>query len=178
MCNAEHAHDLNRRSLIALAATGAGLALLPGRALAAGAVDALCIMCIDYRLVDNGVSFFDNTVGIGRYDIVALAGASLAGASPSLLKPTVPGFWQQIDVARDLHDINKVVVLDHMDCGAFKQEFNNGKPMPYEAERKKHIEMMQAVRATFRTRKWGPKGPPPGGVDFFLSSPVEHLTIP
>lgn len=177
MCMNHGPHAISRRGFAAFAAGAAAVGLLPRRGLAAGSIEALCIMCIDYRLVDSGVGFFDDRVGHGKYDIVALAGASLAGVSPNLFKPTVPGFWQQIDVARDLHEIRKVVVLDHMDCGAYKEEFNGGQPMPPDEERKKHLEMMTLVKRNFVARPWGPKGPPPDGIEFNLLTPVERIAI-
>lgn len=180
MCDHDN-HGISRRGLAALGVGAAAIGLLPSRVFAAGPVDALCIMCIDYRLVDTGVGFFDDTVGHQKFDIVVLAGASLAGTSRNMFMATVPGFWQQVDAARNLHDINKVLVLDHMDCGAYKVEFNGGNSMPPDVERQKHIETMQTVKGIFSTRTWGSKGPPPQGIEFYLTTPagkpIEHIPI-
>ena len=144
---------LTRRSFTGAALiTGTSLGLSPFPAWSAGTADALCIMCIDYRLVNGEVSFFNRQFPAPHaYDIVALAGASLAGVLTSFPE-SVPGFWKQIELAKKLHDIRKVVILDHMQCGAFQQQFNSGKPMEPDAEMAAHRATMRDVRKDFRDR--------------------------
>lgn len=168
MCTNHSLHGISRRSFALM--TLAGASLIPGLA-AAAEIDALCIACIDYRLPDSDIYFFDRTSGRQNYDLVALAGASLAGSSKGLFAPTVPGFWQQVDSARLLHKIQRVIVLDHMLCGAYKEEFSPDKPLPPEIEKQLHIESMTALKRTFDTRDWGPSGKPPKGLEFFLAQP-------
>ncbi|HTW33375.1 MAG TPA: carbonic anhydrase [Rhizomicrobium sp.] len=96
-------------------------ALLPFGARAAE-VEALALTCIDYRVVDDGVHFVDGLGLTKNFDQVALAGASLAAVSdkfPSSNK----AFWDQLDIAKSLHHVKKLVVLDHRDCGAYKVAF-------------------------------------------------------
>lgn len=175
MCTDHRVHGISRRSFAVMALAGAGVGLIPFDARAAGQIDALCIMCIDYRLVDRGVSYFDGYVGPGNFDIVALAGASLAGVSPRVFVPTGPGFWQQMNVARDLHTISRVIVLDHMECGAYWAEFNGGQPMKPEDEYPLHVQVQNKLTSAFRTHNWGPKGPPPGGISYAIISPTGKL---
>lgn len=144
------------------------MSFVPARA---AEIDALCIACIDYRLPDSDVWFFDGTSGRQNYHLVALAGASLAGSSKGLFAPTVPVFWQQVDSARLLHKIKRVIVLDHMQCGAYKEEFSPDKPLPPEIEKQLHIQSMTALKNQFLARNWGPPGPPPNGIEFFLAEP-------
>lgn len=118
MC--QHAHHLSRRHFGLIAGA---FALVPFAARAAE-VEALALTCIDYRLVDDGVHFIDG-LGLTRdFDQVALAGASLAAVSdkfPSSNK----AFWDQLDIAKSLHHVKKLVVLDHRDCGAYKVAFGD-----------------------------------------------------
>ncbi|HKD21524.1 MAG TPA: hypothetical protein VKB71_05900 [Rhizomicrobium sp.] len=160
--------SMSRRSFALM--TLAGVSFIPGVA-GAAEIGALCIACIDYRLPDSDIYFFDGTAGRQNYDLVALAGASLAGSSKGLFAPTVPGFWQQVDSARLLHKIKRVIVLDHMQCGAYKEEFSPDKPLPPAIEKQLHIDSMTALKNQFLTRNWGPPGPPPGGIEFFLAEP-------
>lgn len=154
MCDANHSTDISRRHFAGMALAGAGLAMWPLGARAAQ-TDNFALMCIDYRLVSNAINFFNHDPGPGEgdYDLVALAGASLAGASPKMFRPTVHGFWQQVGAARKLHEIKKVFVLDHMSCGAFAEEFNKGKPLEPDDERDLHIKMMRRLRAEFIARE-------------------------
>jgi len=146
MCD-HHPTDFSRRGFAGLAALGAGLSLLPARALAqtpkAAGPRFLGVMCIDYRFTMIAQAVFNSQAGIGGYDLVALAGASLAANSPWAFPNETPGFLEQLAVARSLHqDIANVLVLDHMQCGAYKVVFGN---MTAEQERAKHNEVARAV---------------------------------
>ena len=156
--------DLSRRGLGLMALAAGGLTLVPLGANAAGEkplvkakakVDNLAIMCIDFRLVNKSILFFNSRTGpqppTNRdYDLVALAGASLAGVANGLFEPTTRGFWQQVFAADHLHDIKRVIVLDHMGCGAYNEEFNGGNDLPAARERALHIDMMTALNAKLR----------------------------
>lgn len=175
MCTDHRVHGISRRNFTVMALAGAGVGLVPFGARAAAKIEAACVMCIDYRLVDKGVAYFDEKVGRRNFDIVALAGASLAGASSNTFAKTVPGFWQQMRAARDLHDINRVLVLDHMQCGAYWAEFNGGRPMEPDKELVAHHQMWPVLQQRFNTFDWGPKGPPPGGLGFDIISPEGRM---
>ena len=108
-----------RRDILGLAAGAAGLALVPLKAQAAGGVTALAITCIDYRLVDDAVKFFDGKKLTNDYDQVSLAGASLAAVSDKFPESNA-AFWSHIGIAKQLHNIKKVIVVNHRDCGAAK----------------------------------------------------------
>jgi carbonic anhydrase len=126
---------------------GAGAALLPGAALAAGpkGVTALGITCIDYRLVDDGVKFFDSQKLTNDYDQVALAGASLAAVSDKFPESNA-AFWNHIGIAKQLHNIKKVIVLDHRDCGAFKVAYGKAYRGDRAGETAQHKAVMQQVK--------------------------------
>jgi hypothetical protein len=156
MCDAHdcrHTTDLTRRGLVGMALAGAASLALPGGARAADIqLDALCLMCIDYRLVTSGVNNF-NTPGAGRpgpgqskYDLVTLAGASLAATSETNFSLTMAGFWQQFGAAWALHKIQKLVVLDHMGCGAYDVQFNGGNRLPPDREFELHKQQMRRLR--------------------------------
>lgn len=119
MCGPQSRASFTRRGIFSVMSAGAMLALLPQRARAASDVDALALTCIDYRLVDDGVRFFDGLGLTNHYDQVALAGASLAAVSPSFSSSNA-AFWDHIAIARKLHNIRRVIVLDHRDCGAYR----------------------------------------------------------
>ncbi len=131
MCDLHPATDLSRRRFGGMMMGAAGLALVPFGA-RAKAIDSLAVMCIDYRLVQAYVGFFfDGEDGPGKknYDLVSLAGASLAAGSKGLFARTVDVFYQQVGAAWLLHTIKDVIFVDHMGCGAYREEFNGGKPV-------------------------------------------------
>ena len=113
-----------RRRLCQVAALGGGAALFsvvfPGSPVwAAGAADALLLSCMDYRLVEETERYMAGRGLSHNYDHVAIAGASI-GALNSKFPDWGQAFWEQLDIAIQLHGVHKVIVIDHRDCGAYK----------------------------------------------------------
>ena len=86
---------------------------------AAGHTEALVLSCMDYRLVDDTEHYFAERGIKDKYDHIILAGASL-GAVTDKYPAWNQTFWDHLGVAIQLHNITKVIVLDHRDCGAYK----------------------------------------------------------
>lgn len=153
---------MHRRHFSSLAAGIAGLSLLPLRALAEGhTAEALALTCIDFRLVDDAVRFFDGLHLTNEYDQVSLAGASLAAVSPKFPSSNA-AFWDHVGIAKTLHHIRKVIVLDHRDCGAYKVAFGPQFAADQAAETAQH----KAVMTEFKTAL--AKAHPDLGSDFYL----------
>ncbi len=146
MCEPDHPTHFSRRGFAGLAACGLGLSLLPAGALAQTPKPpptALSVMCIDYRYINYGVDFFNKQAGVRNFDEVELAGAALAVYSPSAFPAVTPAFWEQLAAARSLHkDISRVLLLDHMACGAYKVQFGEMTP---DEERRKHYEVAETI---------------------------------
>ncbi|HTT85618.1 MAG TPA: carbonic anhydrase [Rhizomicrobium sp.] len=130
-----------------------GLSALPFVAHAAANIEALAIMCIDYRLVDSAVSFFDDKRNLRKqFDLVALAGASLAAVAPAFPASNA-AFWDHVSIAQQLHNIKRVVMLDHRDCGAYKVQFGSHYADGGTAELEQHRGIMKLTAAEFERRK-------------------------
>lgn len=129
----------------------AGLGLLPFSAKASAKIDALCITCIDYRVISKDTSYLANDLNLFKEaDFVGLAGGALAGYPAKLWEKyssSPRAFWDQVQLAKDLHSIEKVVVIDHRDCGAYNLEF--GKPANPKDEWDQHAKVMTEVRKKF-----------------------------
>ena len=145
MCELHRDSSFNRRQLGALFAGAGGLALVPLRARAAD-IEALALTCIDYRLVDDGVKFFNSIHLTKEYDQVALAGASLAAVSPKFPSSNA-AVWDHVVIAKQLHHIKKVIFLDHRDCGAYKVAFGKEFAAATDAETAQHKSVMQQAKA-------------------------------
>jgi hypothetical protein len=79
---------------------------------------ALVLSCIDFRFLTVERKFLGLKNLRNEYDLTALAGASLALAGfphPS----DAEAFWDQLDISVRLHQIKKVLIIDHQDCGAY-----------------------------------------------------------
>jgi hypothetical protein len=80
---------------------------------------ALVLSCIDYRLISDTIEFLESQCYAHAFDFTTLAGASL-GFNQHEYPCWNETFLQQVDLAIELHHIKKIIVIDHMDCGAYK----------------------------------------------------------
>lgn len=186
MCE-DHKTDLSRRSFGALALAGAAASLVPARAFGrqdpegckVTKIDALALMCIDYRLVTKTVNFLDAAPGpgSGKFDIVALAGASLASVATRRFEPTTHGFWQQVKAAWDLHKIEKIYVVDHMGCGAYCAEYGGRRLTPAQ-ERALHIEVMMKLKRELPDRARRAGITDPLGIEFRMYPDPDAGPVP
>ena len=92
----------------------------PANRLAKGKVDALVLTCIDYRFVHLIPEFMQKHYPSLSYDHAILAGASL-GVFAGIYPAWASTFWEHLEVAIALHGINTVIILDHRDCGAYRE---------------------------------------------------------
>ena len=157
-----HGHDCcgaapldSRRSFLKIASLGAGAMLLapmiPGTARAGGSVEALLLSCMDYRLVDDVVRYMDGRGLTNNYDHVILAGASL-GALTDKKKAWGEAFWDHVEVAKQLHHIQKVIVMDHRDCGAYRVFLGQDLKDDREKETAVHAEQLRTLAAMVKDK--------------------------
>jgi carbonic anhydrase len=143
MCADPHSHPISRRGFAGLVAGAFVLGAFPA---GASEIDALGLTCIDYRLVDDGVKFINGLGLQNNWDQVALAGASLAAVSAKFPSSN-QAFWDHVVIARQLHHVRKLVVVDHRDCGAYKVAFGDKfAPNPPE-EDAQHKAVMEQLKA-------------------------------
>lgn len=145
----------SRRGFLRLAALAGGAALLTPMlsrpAQAAGTVEALLLTCMDYRLTDDVARYMDGRGLTGQYDHVILAGASL-GALTDKRPDWGSVFWDHVQVARDLHHIRRVMIMDHRDCGAYKVFLGADVAGDRAAETALHAQQLRKLGAMVRQR--------------------------
>ncbi|MBI4854876.1 MAG: hypothetical protein HY819_24010 [Acidobacteria bacterium] len=117
-----------------------------------GSTEALLLSCIDYRVVNETEAYMSSKGLRDKYDHIVLAGASL-GATNTVYPSWGQTFIEHVDVAIKLHNIHKVIILDHRDCGAYrvflKQE---GLEKDRAKENKVHLEQMNALADTIQKK--------------------------
>ena len=135
----------SRRRFLTLASLGGGAALLglaPRAAHADGNVDSVVLSCMDYLLMDD-VGVYMNGRGLkDNYDHLILAGASL-GAVTNKFPHWGQAFFEQVGLAIQLHNVHRVIVIDHRDCGAYRVIF--GKDTKGEEEKKLHAAQLHKL---------------------------------
>lgn len=147
---ANEADGTNRRTFLRLGVLGGGATLLTvalpaGVARAAGHPDALLLSCMDYRLIDETERYMSGRGLRNKYDHVILAGASL-GARTDKYPAWNKTFWEHLEVAIQLHQIHKVIVMDHRDCGAYKVVLGADFATDRAKETAVHTEQLKALR--------------------------------
>lgn len=151
MCLQHHIHTqgcFSRRRFLSAGSGVIAAGLLAGTAQAADhGVTALAVTCIDYRLADDATRFFDGQKLTNDYDQVSLAGASLAAVSPRFASSNA-AFCDHVGIAKQLHHIRKLIVVDHRDCGAYKVAFGKD----YKADAAGELAQHKAVMAQVKTR--------------------------
>ena len=84
---------------------------------------ALVITCMDFRLIDDAVYYLNKIGYTNNYDEFILAGASL-GYNQTVYSAWTETLDNHIGLAKKLHDIKEIIVIDHMSCGAYKIFYN------------------------------------------------------
>ncbi len=114
--------------------------------------EALVLNCMDHRLLDAVADYLAQRGLRGRYDQVTIAGAAIG-----VMAEPVPGwaetFLQHVALARKLHGIRKVIVIDHRDCGACKAFVDKDCANDSEKERAIHAARMGQLADTIKTRE-------------------------
>lgn len=148
----EEDYWIPRRSFVKLVSLAAGTGLLAGylpRVALAGDAQALMLSCMDYRFVDPMAAFMNGKGLDGKYDHVVLAGASL-GVVSKKFAAWHDTFWQHLDVAIQLHRVHEVVVIDHLDCGAYKLAFGDNIVASKDVEMPAHSKTIRSFAALVR----------------------------
>src|SRR3954471_21973721 len=115
----------NRRRFIQLGAA-AGLTLaMPSLVLGAeGNYDAMLLTCIDPRFPEPTIKYMQGRHMAGKYSQFTFAGASIGVVAPAF-KTWAPAFWDNLAASIQLHNIPKVVAINHRDCGAAKLAYGD-----------------------------------------------------
>lgn len=102
-------------------------------------VQNLTISCIDYRFRRLAWDWIESDLD-GQSDIVAAAGASKAFID----EDTQATLLKQVQLAKKLHDISDVHIVDHTDCGAYGGAAKHEGSL--EAELTEHQENLDAAK--------------------------------
>lgn len=109
--------------------------------------EALLLSCMDFRFFGVIAEYMDCAGLKGKYDHVILAGAALGAVVPA--KPAWhETFDDHVGLAIQLHNIRRVIVLEHQDCGAYSKKGFGVLLPPFteEEERAAHFEQVETLR--------------------------------
>ena len=135
-----------RHVLRAAGGLGLATALAPFMALAAtGHYEAMVLGCID-PLLQAPVSRYTAKRGLtGKYSQFLFAGAAIGVVAPAF-KDWHKTFWDNLDATIQLHNIKKVIAINHRDCGAAKIAYGDAAVATKEAETETHRKALAEFR--------------------------------
>src|SRR2546423_2945407 len=135
-----------RHVLRAAGGLAAFAALQPFMAVAAeGNYEAMVLGCIDPRLQEP-VSKYTAARGLtGKYSQFVIAGAAI-GVVAEPFKDWHQAFWDNLDTSIQLHNIKKVIAINHRDCGAAKIAYGEAAVATKDAETETHRKTLAELR--------------------------------
>jgi carbonic anhydrase len=126
--------------------------LEPANRLAKGKADALVLTCIDYRYLHVIPEYLHQHNPSLSYDHTILAGASL-GVFAGIYPGWASTFWEHLEVAIALHRIHTVFILDHRDCGAYREfEALPEAPAPKSPDYPKYLDLERTIHKHYMDR--------------------------
>ncbi len=126
--------------------------LASGTAVAAsGNYEAMVLSCIDPRFQDL-VNKQQSRDGLaGKYSAFTIAGASIGVVAPAF-KEWHKTFWENLGASVQLHNIKKVIVVNHRDCGAAKIAYGDAKVANAATETATHKEALIEFRKQLQAK--------------------------
>jgi carbonic anhydrase len=111
---------------------------------------AMILSCIDPRFQTIVYDYLKKRKLSGKYSSFTIAGASL-GVTATKFKKWHKTFWDNIDTSIKLHNIKKLIVINHRDCGAAK--IINGKNFfSNDIETKIHKDSFKKIKKLFKKK--------------------------
>ena len=80
---------------------------------------AMVLSCIDPRFQPIVYKYLKKKKITGKYSSFTIAGSSI-GITASKFKKWHKAFWDNFDTSVKLHNIKKLIVINHRDCGVAK----------------------------------------------------------
>ena len=81
--------------------------------------EAMVLSCIDPRFQTKVFNHLKRKKLTGKYSAFTIAGAAI-GVTHKKFKKWHSTFWDNLETSIKLHQISKLIVLNHKDCGAAK----------------------------------------------------------
>jgi carbonic anhydrase-like protein len=145
-------HVSRRRFLQVTAGGGTAATLAPWHTFAAsGTYEAMVLAYIDPRIQEPVRQYTAGRHLTGKYSQFTIAGASI-GVVAAAFKDWHKTFWDNLGASVQLHSIEKVIVINHRDCGAAKIAYGEAAVADTAAKTKTHREALAEFRKQLAER--------------------------
>ena len=110
----------------------------------------MVLSCLDPRFQSIIFDYLNKKKLNGKYSSFTIAGAAI-GVTSSKFKKWHKTFWDNIDISIKLHNIKKLIVINHRDCSVAK--FINGKKEFSELNEKKiHKKSFEEIKKSLKNK--------------------------
>ena len=111
---------------------------------------AMVLSCMDPRFQPIVYNYLKKKKLIGKYSAFTIAGSAI-GVTASKFKKWHKVFWENFDTSIKLHNIKKLIVINHRDCGA-AMIINGKKEFSSINETKVHKNSFQKIKKIFKKK--------------------------
>ena len=111
---------------------------------------AMVLSCMDPRFQPIVYNYLKKKKLIGKYSAFTIAGSAI-GVTASKFKKWHKVFWENFDTSIKLHNIKKLIVINHKDCGAAKI-VNKQKKFNSLIENKIHKDSYKNIKKTLKKK--------------------------
>ncbi len=142
----------DRRAFLAQAGAAGLLTAFPFAALSAsGNYEAMVLSCIDPRFPVLTLDYMKDRGMLGQYSQFAIAGAAIGVVAPAF-EDWHKAFWDNLAASIKLHNISKVIAIDHRDCGAAKIAYGEAALADPQIETQTHRAALMQFRKDVHVR--------------------------
>ena len=110
---------------------------------------AFLVTCMDFRFINDEISHMIDKGYDVNFDEFVLAGVSI-GINQTKNPEWAKTLYDHIEISKNLHHIKKVILFDHLDCGAYKT-FSPGFKTE-EEERELHIKELKIAAEKIKAK--------------------------
>ena len=111
---------------------------------------AMVLSCMDPRFQPIVYNYLKKKRLNGKYSAFTIAGSAI-GVTANKFKKWQKSFWDNFDTSVKLHNIKKLIVINHRDCGAAKI-INRKKEFSRINEIKIHRNSFQKIKKIFKKK--------------------------
>ena len=111
---------------------------------------AMVLSCIDPRFQPIVFNYLKKKKFSGKYSSFTIAGSAI-GVTANKFKKWHKTFWDNIETSIKLHQIKKLIVINHRDCGAAKI-INGNKLFDKSNETKIHKDSFKKIKLKFKKK--------------------------
>ena len=112
--------------------------------------EAMVLSCMDPRFQAKVFNYLKSKNLTGKYSSFTIAGAAI-GVTHKKFKKWHPTFWDNLETSIKLHNIKKLIVINHKDCGAAKIA-NKEKKFNSTIENKIHKNSFKDIKRTLKKK--------------------------